>query len=505
MKEKKELLINFIAIIGAFLVNTLINFFLSSYIVNTVNEEAYGFTQLANTIINYFTVITLAINSMASRFISVEYHKNNLDEAKKYYSATFWANLILIAIVVPVLIFLIFNLEKFIQISPELVVDVKMLFAFLAGNLLLGLITTNLSVSYYIKNKLYIQSIINTISYIIKAVLLYLVYTKFSPYIAFVGLVTLISTMFIQCCNLRYKNKLIPDIKIGKYEFSKIKTLFFSGIWNSISRLGSILSEGLDLLITNLFLDASTMGILAIVKIIPNIIGTVLNNLVTVFMPTMVKVYAKDSKEKFKKTIKSSMRIVGIFLNIPIICLIVIGDNLFSLWFPTQDSNLIFVLSIISILHWIIIGPVSIINNVFTVINKIKVNSLLICITGAANVLIVYILLKITNLGIYAVVGTSCILSILRNLCYTLPFGAKLLGFKWNAFFPEILKSIFSTIINIMIGYIIKIFIIPNSWLELLVICIIIGIISLVINFVICFNKEEKQEFLVKINKKRRC
>lgn len=69
MKETKQLIINITATFLAFFTNAAINFILSSYIVNTVSEEAYGFVQLANSFVTYFTVITIAINSMASRFI----------------------------------------------------------------------------------------------------------------------------------------------------------------------------------------------------------------------------------------------------------------------------------------------------------------------------------------------------------------------------------------------------------------------------------------------------
>ena len=165
MKENKQLFLNFVATVIAFIANAGINFLLSSYIVNTVSEEAYGFIQFANTFITYFTVITIAINSMSSRFISIEYYKKNIKESNEYYSSTFFANLVIVFITLPIIVFAILFLDKFMQISNDLVLDVKMLLAFLTGNLYLGLITTNLSVCYYIKNKLYIQSVINTISY----------------------------------------------------------------------------------------------------------------------------------------------------------------------------------------------------------------------------------------------------------------------------------------------------------------------------------------------------
>lgn len=504
MKENKQLFINFIATFIAFAINALINFILSSYIVNSVSEEAYGFVQLANTFITYFTVITLAINSMASRFISIEYYKNNKKEANEYYSSTFWANVIVMIVSIPILAIFILNLEKFIKISPNLISDVKILFTFLSANLFLGLLTTNLSISYYIKNKLYIQSIINSISYLIKAIILYILYIYFPPYVAFVGLATLLATTFIQSCGLFFKKKLIPEIKIGKLQWSKVKVLIASGIWNSITRIGNILSEGLDLFITNLWLSAEAMGILAIVKIIPNIISSVLNNLVTIFMPSMTKTYAQESKEEFIKLIKKAMNFVGIFLNIPIVCIIVLGDILFKLWFPTQDAIILQVLSVISISQWIVVGPVSIMHNIFTVINKIKTNSILVCITGFLNVLLVFILLKYTNLGLYAVVGISCLLSILRNLLYTLPFSAKYIGSKWWTFFPEIVKAIISVMINTVLGLLMKTIINPNGWLTLFISGIVLCFVVVIINCIIFLDKDTKKNILTKFKKTER-
>ena len=98
MSNNKQLLINFIAMVIAFIANAGINFFLSGYIVNTVSEEAYGFIQLANTFVTYFTIITIAINSMSSRYIAIEYYKKNIDKANEYYMSTLFANIIIIII-----------------------------------------------------------------------------------------------------------------------------------------------------------------------------------------------------------------------------------------------------------------------------------------------------------------------------------------------------------------------------------------------------------------------
>ncbi len=495
MKENKQLLLNFVAMAIAFIANAGINFILSGYIVNTVSEEAYGFIQLSNTFITYFTILTIAINSMSSRFISIEYYKKNIDNAKEYYISTLFANVIVILITAPFILIAILNLEKFVQISPNLVFDVKMLLIFLAGNLYLGLITTNLSVSYYIKNRLYIQSIINILGYVLKIILLLVLYKLFPPYVAIFGLVTFLVTSVTQILNLYYKKKLIPEIGIkgGKINFRKIKVIILSGIWNSVTRIGNVLSEGLDLLITNICLSGTEMGILAIVKTIPSMISSALSSLVNIFMPNMTKLYAEGKNSEFANSVKKSMKLVGIFLNLPILCIIVLGDVLFSLWFPTQDSVLLQVLSIITVSQWIVIGPVSIMHNVFTIINKIKTNSILVCITGFLNVLVVYILLRTTNLGLFAVAGVSCVFSIIRNLLYTLPFGAKYLDLKWYEFFPEILKSLLAILTSSILSYGIKIIICPNSWTALILCGIIVCIVGFCVNIFVIFTKDEKK------------
>ena len=227
MKDNKQLTINFIATAIAFLANAAINFLLSKYIVATVSEEAYGFIQFANNFVTYFSVITIAINSMASRFISVEYYKGNTKEANDYYKSTLFANIVIILVTAPILIMATFNIENLMKVSTELIVDVKMLLLFLIGNLYLGLITTNLSIAYYIKNKLYVQSVVNTISYILKSAILLIAYIYLPPYIAIFGIATLVATAFIQMLSVYYKNKLLPEISLknGNVASKKLKTL----------------------------------------------------------------------------------------------------------------------------------------------------------------------------------------------------------------------------------------------------------------------------------------
>lgn len=128
MSSRLQTVINLTTGIFTMLVSLVINFFLSSYIVAELGEEANGFTQLANNFVTYASLLTLAFNSMAARFISVSYHEKELDKMKEYYSSVIVCNTAMILILAPLAVATIYNLEKLIVIENANVGHVKILF-----------------------------------------------------------------------------------------------------------------------------------------------------------------------------------------------------------------------------------------------------------------------------------------------------------------------------------------------------------------------------------------
>ncbi len=494
MSKKKQLYINIAASFVALFVSAAINFFLTPYIVENVGKEANGFILMSNTFLSYFSVITVALNCMSSRFISVSYFRGKPEEASGYFSSTFFSNLILSAVFLPIFAVVVLNLQRFVNISPEIVLDVKFLLGFTCINFLVGILTTNLSVSYYIKNKLYISSLINIAGYLLRAVLLLGLFKNFRPYVAYTAIVMLIVTIFTQLCNIHFKNKLIPDLKIGVKHFSlaKVKQLIFSGIWNSVSRLGLILSEGLDLLISNLLIGSEAMGVLAIAKTIPNMISNILNSMIGTFLPNLTELYARDNIPEMVKEIKYSMNVIGLIINIPIGILIGMGGNIFSLWLPGQNASYIHLLAVLTVIPWAIIGQATIIGNVFTIINKIKISSLLVSVTGLLNVFVVFIMLKTTQLGLVAVAGVSSVMIMLRELLYTVPYGAIYLGCGRFTFFREVINSIVSVAAISAISMIVKRSMPWLSWKYLILAVAITAVLGFIFNFLFILNKETR-------------
>ena len=110
--------------------------------------------------------------------------------------------------------------------------------------------------------------------------------------------------------------------------------------------------------------------------------------------------------------------------------------------------------------------------------------------------------MKTTNLGVFAIAGVSSFVNLARNMIYTVPFTAKYIGLKWNTFFPEVLSSVTSVIVLVLVGTTIKQVVTVNSWIMLIIAAGITAILGLIINMFIVLSREERN-FLLKLFKKK--
>ena len=125
-------------------------------------------------------------------------------------------------------------------------------------------------------------------------------------------------------------------------------------------------------------------------------------------------------------------------------------------------------------------------------------------IATTANVGIVFVLLKTTTLGLYAIAGVSSLLSIVRNLIYTVPCGAKYIGCPWHTFYPEIGKSVLSVTVVGCIGFVIKGVFNVQSWQSLCFGAMATAFVGLLLNYLLVLNGNERKYIRGKLKKRLR-
>lgn len=501
MNKSKQMTINMIASFISYFISFGISFFLSPYIVENIGVEANGFVGLSNNFISYANLITIALNSVAGRFITIKIHQKDIEGANKYYNSVFFANIFLTAVMAIAAAVTVVYLEHFIEVPVNILADVKLLFTVMFANALVSVVTSVFSVATFATNLLYIDSLRTIESNIFRVILTVGLFMIFEPKVSFIGITALVTGVYIALFRVYYARKLLPELIINKkyYNFKTIVELISSGVWNLITRIGQLLLDGIDLLISNIFISATAMGVLSISKTIPTVITGIVGTVANIFSPDFTILYAEGKHDELVASVKQAMKIMGVICNLPIIILIVCGSRFYELWQPTQNASELQILSILSCLGLVFSGGINCIYNIFTVVNKLRFNSLLVCASGILSSLIVFVLLKTTDLGLYAVTGVSSFILIIKNTFFIVPYAARCLEQKWYVFYPDLLRPVLFVLFSSVLGYVIKYFLPLSGWIGIIVLGASVGTISLLIGAFVVLDKNDRLNIITKL------
>ena len=501
--NRKQTAINLITGIFSMVVTLLINFFLSSFIVEKLGEEANGFTQLANNFVTYASLITIAFNSMAARFIAVYYHQNEKEKINRYYSSIIICNIFILLLMIPCAILCVMHLDSLINIENADVLHVKILFACVFLNFFINLFVSIFNIATFVLNRIYIQNTINAIKIFLNGLLLLLVFRFLSPRLYYVSLCSLVLTALVLPICWWVQKKLIPQFhfSLKLFDLGAIKSMLKSGIWNTVNQGGNMLMTGLDLLLANLFVSPEKMGVLSVSKIFPNaiiLLGTTLNSN---FMPETLVYYSQNDTKALLKSLRSNMKISSVLMSIPVVTFCCFGIPFYSLWVPSLNPKELTLLSFLTCLAFIPCAGTQTLNNVFTVTNHLKVSSISFLVSGILNVGVVYILLSTTNLGVLAIAGISSIISIVRNVVVIMPYTAKLLNLPWYEFYKDVVIALICCTINLVVAELVLHFIHISGWVSLIMSVFITCSSTILLDLLLVLSKEERKKILQRIKK----
>lgn len=495
MSDNKQLAKNAIFNVLQFAVNFFISFFFTPYLIRTVGKDAYSFFPLVNNMIGYTSIITTAVGGMAGRFITMRIYKNDNEGAALYFNSVLVANWILSAIFTILSVVCVVYLQYILTIPKALIGEVKILFAFACASMIIGLSTGILGTGTFVKNRVDATAYSGVITNLLRVCLILLLFAIFKPSIIYMSLSAFCAALLGVYYNFKFKRIFLPELSIHPiryFKWSYLKELISSSIWNSVNQLSFLLLTQLDLFITNIFIGVSETGDYSIAKMMPNLIQSFMVVLVAVFVPQFTILYAKGEMESLLKEINKSVKLMGIATTLPVGFLMIYGADFFNLWVPGQTSENLYILSVLTLIPLAISGCINTIFHIYTVTNKLKVPSLVLLLNGILNTVLVFVLLKYTNLGVIAIPIASMSTLIIKNITFTPMYAAYCLKQSLFVFHKDIFLGCSSCLVVIITCVIIKQVISPDSWLTLILSAIIVSFISISFSSILYLSKKER-------------
>lgn len=501
MQNKKGTLINIFAALITLAVQMFISFWLSPFVVGKLGEDAYGFINLANNFVSYASLVAVAINSMACRYISVEYNSKHINEAKSFFCSVFIANCFLYGLIIIISILFIGKIELILNISPRLLSQVKLTFLLSFINMGTSLIGTVYTAAAFSTNQMQYNSLVQIISNIAKSVLVYVLFAVLPAKIYYLSAATLLAGIITLVGNFYVTQKLFEDFKIEikLFDFKKLKILVKSGFWVLISNISNLLLNGLDLLFSNWFLSNAMMGRLSLAKQIPLALSNALGVFSNIFSSALTKVFASNGKGSLIDEANSQLKILTSFFTVPYAGIIVFGQNFLHLWlnntnYTDKQYTEVYILMLLVLFDIIISTYMYSIHSVFIAIDKVRVYSITLFTASILSISTTLALLHFTNLGVYAIAGTSTVILGFTHGIIVPGCAAKLLNRPIWLFWKTELKSWITLAMSCLLFVLLKQFMIWGTWKNFFINVMFTAIIGYLLSYILIFNKQERQK-----------
>lgn len=498
---RKRLAVNIIASIITTLVGLGIAFLLTPYLVRYVGKETYSFYPISNNIVHYFTIIVTAFNALASRFITIEIVKKNQEKAQEYSSSVLLANILLVVLFLFPMGLIVYKADILFDINPNELTNIRILFSLVFAAMLINVIGSVYGVATFVKERIDLRSYQQLCVNVIRVVLYMVLFSVFTPSIIFVGVVTLVESIFNFAVQLFWTKRLLAEYKI-RFRFARlhaVKELLFSGIWSSISALGNNLLSGLTLIFANSMFGAVASGTLSIANTLPNLCITIITMMVNVFYPRMTNQYATSGIKGLEKETYHSQRIMGVIITVPILLLMGMGKEFFQLWMPAENEAELQVASLIYLVPFVIQANMWTLTQVFPVLNEVKKPAIAMVCFGVINVALCTVIPKfsVDNYLVIPIIAST--LNIVYCILYVPRCVAKFLNCSVKGFYLHLVKATIASGLVLTLTCLIKGYVDCTRWAGFILCGVICAIIAYVVFLLIIIDEQDKTKLLSRI------
>jgi len=401
---------NLLSNVAYFILNIIIGLALVPFFLDTLGEVAYGLIPLATSVTSYVTLFIDAVNTSVSRFLTIDLQRTDVAGANRTFNTALFGTLGVITLTVPVALAVAYMAPSLFSIGELAKFDAFLLFAMVFGSVLIRAWSSNFMTILFAYNRLDLRNYVNITNQIVQLCLVVALFLCLGPSLVLVGCSYLAAASVAFAMAFALSRKLCPFLEISPRYFvrSLLGELVGTAGWFAFISLGSLLFMNVALIIVNILFGevaGAEYSFAFIWGILLFDIGGLITNM---FAPMFYSYYAKGDTASLIQFGSLTIRLVGLFMVLPIGLVCVFAPQLLTLWIGVEYARL-------APLVWIIVLPVLVriqagcIYPIYVVYKKVRAPAVATCVAGVLNVVLALSLPFVFNIGMYGVACASAI------------------------------------------------------------------------------------------------
>jgi len=479
------------------IVGIVVAFFFTPYLISQLGKEQYGIWSLILSIVAYAAVADLGMKQSIVRYISKYYATEDWKQLNEVFSSSVKIYLYIALIIVVGTVAVTFGFMRYFKIAPDYLVTAQFMMIILGMTEAIRYIYlpfTALGAFHRFDIGTYFQ-----IGILIVQTLGMIALLEMGYGLVAMAMLILILTFISRVWMSAIRAKKYPEVRFSVKAINSEKTteLMSYGVYSFLIVAAWIVIFQTDKIVIGIFMS---MEAVAIYSVGAMIVTQIRNSIQAIAIPLVPAISHFEAEKDYGRIMSIYMRAVRYLYYMSTymaVATIIFGGPFILLWVKKDFSATIIVLKIL-ISAAAIYLPQALANSVLLGISKHKIAFYVLLGEALSNVVLSVIL--VNYLGI---VGVALGIAIPQFIIYTFiypPVFYKAMGARVKPFYLTAGKSIsYAIAIVLPSAYFLSLLIRPESWLRLILDCVIVTIIAGIgfIKFVL--TSDDREKFYTKI------
>ena len=478
------------------LLTMVVALYTSRVVLNTLGVEDYGIYSLVGGFISLFSFLNAAMSSATQRYLTFDLGKNDSHRLRKTFSVTLTIHM---GIALIVLLFAetlgLWYINNIMVFPVERSFAVNVVYQFSIAATLLSIIQVPYNALIIAHERMNVYAYVSIVEVLLKLLIVFLLVLFGSDKLITYSILTFIVALSIR---LFYQFYCRRKFKESHYKFEWDKGYYkelisFSG-WSLFGNMSAVArGQGVNVVL-NLFFGTTVNAAYGIALQVQSAVGGFATNFQLAVSPQIVKQYAQGNIKQVQSLVFRSAKFSYLLLIILVSPIFINIDYILYIWLKNApEYSAIFIQ--LSLIYLLIDSLSFSLIKAVQATGRIKYYQIVLGTLTFMSLPLSYIALKYG--GSPETVFIVLIIVTFSTLLTRMFFVKKLLEINPIDFMKYVLLPIsIVTVLISFIGYILYDYLIVNSFLALIGVSVLIGIISLIFAFFIGVNRREREVLL---------
>ncbi len=464
------------------------------YYIGEFGLAAYATIPLAVSMTAYFIAISDSIASSFTRYMVMTIQEDDAVGVNKVYSTSIVGLSRVMMILVPIVIVLSLLSPYVFNIGPAGALDVQLMFLMVILSALIISFSSCIASVFMAYNRLYVTYSSRIVQALLQVGSVVVFLNVMEPSLTSVGISYLFSSLVFIAIMMIYLRRSYPNIRFSHrlYDATLLKDMGTVGLWTMIAELGTLLFIQASVVMVNIGVGSQAQAEFSIISNLISMINTACMAVAVTCVPLVYKSYAEGRIDAMVRDVRLFSKFIGLSMALPMAYLMIFAPQVLGVWLGPGYGGLVPLICLM-IPAELCVCTSSVMMQVPIAFKKVRKIAAVTVLMGSLNVLIAYVLLSVTELGVYGV-GISWVVTImvLRAIIYPYYVSRLTKSSFWGMLSGSVYSYVALAALLVVFWMISTVVTLPTTWLA--VILSILSIFSIYLIFIMkfVFNSDER-------------